>query len=387
MTPTIVPSPRYIFVDRLRGWAVIIMIETHVVNALLNSTLRRTFPQEVLDFFNGLVAPSFLFCAGFAFAIASIRKWHEYTRFELPARRYARRLLFVLAIGYSLHLPFFALHRLLTLQDRESWISFFQVDILQTISVSLLSLLALAILIRRQRTHVGVTLAAAIIIICASPLMNHGRPEWMPITIGGFFSHDYASRFPLFPWAVFLFTGYLIGWWFMKTPSGGISRTIHRLFFLAVTMIAGSLLAQELPLNVYRNLSFWADSPQFVLLRIGCVLLLMLFLYRFEPAGREITLIRKDRPPGVPLLFGRESLLVYVVHLLIVYGQDYPWSLYREFGPTLSYFQCAKIFLIVALAMYLLAWFWHWLKSYNLKWAKTVQYAVIGIGILRFILA
>jgi len=46
------------------------MIETHVLNATLDSRLKLEIPFKILTFVNGLVAPSFLFCAGFAFAIS-----------------------------------------------------------------------------------------------------------------------------------------------------------------------------------------------------------------------------------------------------------------------------------------------------------------------------
>ena len=67
----VTPPTRLLFIDRLRGWAVVVMIETHIVNALLRNDLRHETAFVILNFINGLVAPTFLFCAGFAFAISS----------------------------------------------------------------------------------------------------------------------------------------------------------------------------------------------------------------------------------------------------------------------------------------------------------------------------
>ncbi|HMD13095.1 MAG TPA: heparan-alpha-glucosaminide N-acetyltransferase domain-containing protein, partial [Bacteroidota bacterium] len=62
-------SSRLEFIDLLRGWAVFVMIETHVFNALLLPQLKEETFFKILTFVNGLVAPSFLFCAGLALAI------------------------------------------------------------------------------------------------------------------------------------------------------------------------------------------------------------------------------------------------------------------------------------------------------------------------------
>lgn len=84
------------------------MIEVHVTNALLAPGFRAGAAFRSLDFLNGLVAPSFLFCAGVAAGI----KMH-------PLARDVRRSLVLLAFGYLLHLSG-AL--------RGDWAGVFQVD-------------------------------------------------------------------------------------------------------------------------------------------------------------------------------------------------------------------------------------------------------------------
>ena len=76
---------------------------------------------------------------------------------------------------------------------------------------------------------------------------------------------------------------------------------------------------------------------------------------------------------------------MYVVHLLIVYGQDYDWSLVRAYGQTLSYGGCSIIFLLLTGAMFVLAYGWHWLKARNKRISNVVQFAVIGVLFLRFL--
>ena len=73
---------RYLYIDLLRGWAVIVMIEVHVFNAFLVPTFRDETWFKVLNFINGLVAPSFLFIAGYSFVLIAQRKWSDYLSFN-----------------------------------------------------------------------------------------------------------------------------------------------------------------------------------------------------------------------------------------------------------------------------------------------------------------
>ncbi len=63
------PSKRCDWIDQLRGWAVIVMIEVHVVNVWLAPGLR----PDWLNYLNGLVAPSFTMAAGYSLVISTFR--------------------------------------------------------------------------------------------------------------------------------------------------------------------------------------------------------------------------------------------------------------------------------------------------------------------------
>src|SRR5579872_6893470 len=113
--PSTSPSPvksRLEFIDLLRGWAVVVMIETHVINALLAQSYRDSSWFPYLDFANGLVAPSFLFCAGCGLWISLGRRWDDYLALRKPLWVYFRRLGWILGIGYALHLPNFSMRQM-----------------------------------------------------------------------------------------------------------------------------------------------------------------------------------------------------------------------------------------------------------------------------------
>lgn len=355
------------------------MIETHVINALLNSSLREGPFFAVLNFINGLVAPSFLFCAGFALAISLHRRWESYIHLERPFWRYLVRLGFILIVGYSLHLPFFSFSRMKELTDGQAWSSFFQVDILQVIAVTLLALVCLAFLARKKELWVWVSFFVAAAVIIVSPMAWGLDFPGLPVWLRPFLTMSVKTQFPLFPWAAFLISGTVIGSWFVKTKDAGKELPLmKRLPLLAAVGIALAILFQVLPFNLYASQNFWGPSPEFFFLRLGLVVLCLTGFWWYER-------LHKPSSRSLAAVFGQESLLVYVVHLLIVYGQDYDWSLVRAYGQTLSYGGCSIIFLLLTASMFVLAYGWHRSKAWNKRISNAVQFAVLGVLFVRFL--
>jgi len=379
LSPSSSSSSRFYFIDLLRGWAVFVMIETHVVNAVLRSDIKDQTFFKILTFLNGLVAPSFLFCAGFALAITLQRKWNDYVMFRKPLWKYTFRLIFILIVGYSLHLPFFSLTRLLQLTDEKLWISFFQVDILQTIASTLLLLVFLAILTRRHAIFISTSSIIAVIIIFISPIIRSMDHSSLPIWFRSYLSPQFKSQFPLFPWSAFLISGTILGYGFLKLKERGKERKfINTITLFAVVGILLSLIAEIIPITIYANHDFWRASPEFFFVRLGLVVLGLAGLWWYEQK-------RKISSQSIFTLFGMESLLVYVVHLLVVYGYTYEWSFIRYFGPTLNYLGCFGLFIGLCVAMYIIAFIWHRLKEWNIRIAKVVQFAVLAGIVLTFI--
>jgi uncharacterized membrane protein len=356
------------------------MIETHVVNALLIPNLKDESTFKVLTFINGLVAPSFLFCAGFALAISLSKRWNQYIRLEKTFWKYIQRLLFILIVGYSLHLPFFSLKKLLVLNDVQVWNSFFQIDILQTIAITLFLLTLIAVIIRKENIFIAAIFSFGLVIVFSAPIIRvFDYSDWQ-IWFRPLFTPEFKSQFPLFPWSAFLISGTILGFLFIKSRiSGAENFFIKRAGIASFSMIVIALGAEYLPFSIYPNHNFWKASPEFFFVRLGLVVLSLVGLWKYEQW-------KKSTGNSVFSLFGQESLLVYVVHLLIIYGYTYPWSFIRYFGQTLNYAECVGLFFILTLAMYLLAYLWHWLKDWNPRIAKGVQYIWLTAIVLVFIL-
>lgn len=356
------------------------MIETHIVNALLRSDVREYASFKVLTFFNGLVAPSFLFCAGVGLAITLYRKWQSYINFRRSLWNYVIRVLFILVVGYSLHLPFFSLKRLSVITDDRLWISFFQADILQTITVTLLIVLVIAVISRSQSIFIYSLSVLSMFIVFASPIIRGMDHASLPIWFRPYLTTDFNSQFPLFPWSAFLTSGVIVGFLYMRVAGNWREQKFMKiLFILSIIGIVAAILSEILPFNIYPNHNFWRASPEFFFVRLGLVLLAFFVLWRYEQKG-------KSSENSLFIIFGQESLLVYVVHLLIVYGHTYKWSFITYFGANLNYIECLGLFAVLALAMYIMAYVWHGLKKWNLRIAKSVQFITLALIVVSFIL-
>jgi hypothetical protein len=88
---------------------------------------------------------------------------------------------------------------------------------------------------------------------------------------------------------------------------------------LGVGMILGARYFANLPFSIYPKSEFWLDSPAQVLIKLGVILVTLAAAYvwtQYGAAGAGWSWVRQ---------FGTTSLLVYWVHIELVYGRWLPW--------------------------------------------------------------
>lgn len=371
---------RYLFVDLLRGWAVILMIEAHVVNGLLRSDLKETITFEIIHFINGAVAPAFLFMAGFTFAISSQRKWEEYIQLRQSFLRQIGRLSFILFLGYSLHLPFFSLRKIILEAKPEELASLFQVDILHTIAVSLVILLFALLVLRRELWLRYFAFFIAALVVFPTPIVwSYDFSNIFPLQIASYFNAKQRSVFPLFPWSAFVFCGTLTSQLFLSALQKNQERKMMaKVFWGGGIIVILGIVSDLLPVQVYETYDFWHTSPSFFMIRLGIVLMGSSGMWWYE---------RRIKPQSSVLqVIGQESLFVYAFHLVIVYGSviRHPW-LVEIFGPSLNFLECFGVLIGLVTFTSLIAYLWHALKTKYRLSSRFVQYAVVGTFLFLFL--
>lgn len=372
------------YIDLLRGWAVIVMIQTHVFNATLTGEITGSGFFEVIKFIDGLVAPSFLFASGLAYAVTTRRKIADYLSFGRPLFKQLWRLLLILLIGYTLHIPKFSYFHLRWVAGERAWQVFFQVDVLHCIAVSLLFLQILLLILRRENrlytTLVGIVCA----VLFATPVM-WGIDFWtvMPVPVAEYMNGLHNSLFPLFPWSVFLFAGSITGWLYLKAKdreghgeTKAVPSFMRSAAVFGAVLVVASFVLRPVESAVYPTYDYWRFSPSFVLLRIGLVLLLCAAMFAFER-------LKGVSPASVVTLIGRESLIVYVAHLTIVYGNFGRFNFHDRVGNAFGYPEALLATLILMAMMYMLARVWSTIKTGPPGRKKGVQiaFALVLVGI------
>lgn len=360
------PKSRLAFIDLLRGWALLVMIEVHVFNTFLQSVYKTESWFQSLTFINGLVAPGFTFISGFVFLIASQRKLESYRAYGSAFWRQIGRIILIWIIGYALHLPFFSFYWTRTATTETGWLMFYQVDILQCIAFGILILFLLRLAIKNDQTYRAVITALGVVVVGASPFVwDIDFVQWIPASLAAYINSQHYSIFPLFPWLGFmLFGGVFAATYITAREQQKEGRFIARLVWIGVITIVVCALGRELLGDLHIGSSDIRANPLFFFERLGIVIFLLVACWFYAE-------YRKTQKSFV-LDVGRESLMVYTAHLLVIYGRFWnDRSLAFYYGETWTVTQCIASTLLLAAVMSFAAIGWGWMKRNHLPLARV----------------
>jgi uncharacterized membrane protein len=368
-------KPRYLYIDLLRGWAVLVMIEVHVVNTFLLQETRLEPWFQYLNFINGLVAPTFLFVSGYSFVLVAQRKWADYLAGNKVFWKQVGRIMQVWGVGYALHIPVFSYARLMH-ETPEMWAPFWKVDVLHCIAVSLLLMLLLVVVMRRQKYFIWSIGVIGLLAIFVAPLTwDVNLDAVMPPAIGNYFNAVHGSLFPLIPWLGFVFCGGMVSYAVVHLRETMEPDRIFRGIFIggAVLLLVNLILA-VLPFDLYPPHYFGRSSPMFVFIRMAIVLMFLSVLYFWEQ--------KKKSMQSIVSIAGAESLISYSFHLLVIYGMFFDnKSLSFLFGKTRTLPEVAAMTVVLVASTVILAYGWNWIKKRNINYARIIQYSLLA-GVL-----
>jgi len=326
------PSSRLVYIDWLRGLACLLMFQTHCYDAWLGGQARDSKVYTWSQLGGTFPAPLFLFLAGISFAIVIDKLRQKNFSANQIAKKTIMRGAEILALGLLFRLQEYAIAL-----GWAPWSDLFRVDILNSIGVSLMMLgvmcwMVLAFVEKcspgRPRPGGTANLVTTAVVVTAAisaltPLLwTTWRPRFLPWELETYINgvHNLGQPqswlFPIFPWAAFAFAGLALG--FLLTNPRAKKMGAYALLSIGVTgiiFVLGSKFLDSLRLNVYPVYDYWHTSPSFFIIRIGMLLLMTTAAYAWCRWG-----------PGEwgfsPLIqLGRTSLLVYWVHIELVYGK------------------------------------------------------------------
>ena len=324
-------SSRLTFLDWARGAAVVVMLQGHVFHSFNQTTIRTDGPFMLSQFFGGIGPAIFLVLTGITLAFLMERRERQGVgamgRWGAALRRAG--YLFMLAFLFRFQLWSFAF-------GQSPWTDVFKVDILNCMgfAIALMSVMAIFTTAERVRLCAGLGLAIA----AASPLVSAIDWRWLPPGVSAYFVPSY-QYFAFFPWAAFIAFGMSIGSILRLVQPEQMNRVMQWGGLMGFGLIFGGQYFANMPYTVYPKSEFWLDSPWLTVIKLGVVMLVIGFAYVWNasPLGASWSWVRQ---------LGTTSLLVYWVHIELVYGR---WFGY--FKEQLSNVQCAVAAILVILLM------------------------------------
>ena len=389
-------NARLAYIDWMRGLACLLMFQTHCYDAWLGGPARQSRFYMYSQLGGTFPAPLFLFLAGISFALVTEKlRQKNFTPAQI-ARSTIRRGAEIFGFGLLLRLQEYLI----------SWgwapkSDLLRVDILNTIGVSMmlmgvlcwivLSLISLRmrqgaplladfarsgdsrqsqseVFIRETTTRslVIAAISTALVISLLTPLLwTTWRPSFLPWPLESYINgvHNLGAPqpwlFPIFPWTAFAFVGLAAGfilqnpWTRAREP-----RVFLSLGIVGFVLIELSRWLDALPYHLYPVYDYWHTSPEFFMIRVGMLLVILSGAYAWCRWG----LAQRWFSPLIQL--GQASLLVYWVHIEFVYGRV---SILTKHAQTIAGATLGLV--IIFLSMLALAY----IRTHAKNWLKAPQ--------------
>ena len=368
---------RVVFIDLARALAVVFMLYGHTVNALLAPTYQVGPWFDAWQFQRGLTSSLFLLLSGFAFSIATSRHWASHLTLSGTVWKRVRRFGLLILLGYGLHFPVPRFVEL-PMATEVQWHAFLAVDVLQVIGVTLLGVQAVVLLTRSRHLFTIAALVLAGIIVAITPwAWGIEWTRWLAQPLAAYLSPSIGSQFPLLPWAGFLLLGAGLGQLYARWDTAHLTRYANVVLLLpGAVMFAIGLAERLLPSPPFGPGPAAFIPPQF-LVRSGVCLVMLAALAH---GSRRIS-----RLPHVFGAVAQETLLIYFVHLCIVYGSVWTPGLYQAYGPTLGPGMVFLFVILMLVAMSGLAWYWNWWKHTRPRAARWMAAGALGALVARLL--
>ena len=312
------PPLRIRALDWHRGLAVLAMVECHAL-LLLHPSHEQEPLRQFLNSINGLIAPSFIFAAGFALALVSCRAAVD------PLGRRERAVKTLMRIGEVLVVSSLLKWMLWPVRD-QPW-QWLRIDVLSCIGYSLLALWACVFSLgNRPRTVAASMAGAAALIFALAPWTESLRDLGV---LQFFVNNKSGSEFPVLPWAGYGFLGASLGALVSIPDRGARYLWVH----LAIMFTAGIAVANAGGFcdRIYRwNPWILQNAGE----RVWKVAAIALVLRGVEAFGTSQGWAMKN--PLTKLLehFGLNSLSGYFAQACILFGKWIALPFGLSFGIT-----------------------------------------------------
>jgi uncharacterized membrane protein len=316
-------SGRLEFIDWTRGLAAVVMLQGHTFDSFTRTDLRPKGAFMFSQFLGGLPPAIFLFLTGitFAFLMDSQERQVPSSWKRIVAALKRSRYLFLIAFLFRIQLYVFGF-------PTSPASELLRVDILNCMGMAMLLLAPMAAFSTRERIRLCSILG--LVIAGLAPLVSMIDASHLPGLVRSYFFPSY-NGFGFFPWASFLAFGMAAGSVIRIVKPDEMSRAMLWVLAIGTALALGAHQLSKIPYSLYANSEFWLNSPLLILIKLGVVLMLLAFAFVWVNVGepQKWSLFRQ---------LGTTSLLVYWVHIELVYGRWFGiWKEALSVGQVITY--------------------------------------------------
>ena len=337
-------TSRLIFIDIIRAFAICMMLEGHFIDGLLAPEYRdeNNLFYATWHYIRGMTAPVFFTVSGFIFTYLLIKEqnpakmgWNH-----LRVQKGVRRGINLIIIAYLLRANIFNLFT-----PGYTDMNVRRVDVLHCIGLSLLFLIAFYLLTYRRKNRLRMSimlLGTTFVAFFFEPIYSHLTYEYLPMALANYFTKENDSVFTIFPWFGYASLGGFMGFLFYKNRENPYLYRNMIIWYILLGVILITFpywmgkIADTLQIHSLQLIA----HGDYLIKRIGNVLL---FFALFMILRHVIT------SPTLQKI-GQNTLSIYVIHYIILYGSFTGMGLYRYFHDQLTPWQAiigAILFVIV----------------------------------------
>lgn len=339
-------TSRLIFIDIIRAFAICMMLEGHFIDGLLAPEYRdeNNLFYATWHYIRGMTAPVFFTVSGFIFTYLLIKEqnpakmgWNH-----LRVQKGVRRGINLIIIAYLLRANIL---NLFTPDYTDMNVR--RVDVLHCIGLSLLFLIAFYLLTYRRKNRLRMSimlLGTTFVAFFFEPIYSHLTYEYLPMALANYFTKENDSVFTIFPWFGYASLGGFMGFLFYKNRENPhlYRNMIIWYILLGVILITFPYWMGKIADTLQIHSLQLIAHGDYLIKRIGNVLL---FFALFMILRHVIT------SPTLQKI-GQNTLSIYVIHYIILYGSFTGMGLYRYFHDQLTPWQAiigAILFVIVTI--------------------------------------
>ena len=329
------------------------MIQCHAFNSFVRVDVRDGGPYNLSQFVGGMAAPLFLFMAGMTLAF----QMEGFQRREAdPWRRWLAALR---RAGYILWIALlFRFTNWAASGRRAEWQELTKVDILNCMAVGMAAFSVAAVFDSKNRARFA--MAAALAIAVVSPVMTNLPWSGTPALLQEYLVPGAGrGRFPFFPTASYIGFGLAAGVMVKRAAADRIERLMQWGMLMGFGLVFGGQYFANMGYTFYAKSDFWRDSPMLILMRVGITLLLLAGSYLWTEFGMGAAWSWMQS-------LGKSSLMVYWVHVMLVYG-----NVAKPIKRALNIPQTGLATLLLIVMMVALSAAWQWWKAQRTSRCKA----------------